>query len=343
MNKKTWLIPVIVAGLLAASIFSFLDKWLWSNEDEPALVRLKAEAIGYCDEFAPIDTKQSCRIYQNAITDRVPFAHPLTAVLGLQTRSLLSEPNWPQSLHRISIEVPLVSGILAIAIWLILTLALPPTERWLGAAGTLFLLIVGQNHDRHFSPVPDALRDAGSWSAPFAVAIFSTAVFWILRRTSLKVVADPVWLPFDPHRALFSVALILFFLSLILPPELNLLLSPIAFGFLVLGGLPLVARRDMVSPVALACVLGLMFVAVTAQPLWFMRRLGYAGNLAALVYVGVMALVSMRPNPRLAWLMPALALFHLPVAALLGVATAVAEAILCTLNRGFPICSTRQA
>lgn len=87
MNKKTWLIPVIVAGLLAASIFSFLDKWLWSNEvfnnlamglyyekDEPALVRLKAEAIGYCDEFAPIDTKQSCRIYQNAIRclSRIP-------------------------------------------------------------------------------------------------------------------------------------------------------------------------------------------------------------------------------------------------------------------------------
>jgi hypothetical protein len=346
MDKRTWLLPVIAAVLLAAAVVSFLDKWLWSNEvfnnlsmgiayerDEPALVGLKAEAIRYCEAFAPSEAKRSCRIYQDSITDRVPFAHPITAVLGLQTRNLLSDSNWLQYLHRISIEVPLLSGILAIAIWLILTLALPHTERWLAAAGTLILLIVGQNHDRQFSPVPDALRDADSWSAPFALAIFSTAVFVMVRRTSLKLFTDPVWLAFDPHRALFSVAVILFFLSLILPPELNLLLSPIAFGFLILSGLPLIARRDMVSPVAVACILGLLFVAVTAQPLWFMRRLGYAGNLAALIYVGVIAIVSMRTNPRLAWLMPAIALFHLPIAALLGVATAVSEAIVCILRR----------
>src|SRR5262249_43770015 len=64
----------------------------------------------------------------------------------------------------------------------------------------------------------------------------------------------------------------------------------------------------------------------TARPPF--RPCERAGQFSTLI-----GLVTVRPRTRLVWLMPALAIFHLPVASLLGLATFVAEAILCLKRR----------
>ena len=342
-----WVAPLLLALLMAAAIATFLDKWLWSNElfnslsmglsygsQEESLMRLREEALRYCDVHAPPADLASCKVYQNVITDRARFAHPLSALLGLQTRNLLGDPHWLPGLHLISAELPLVSGFLALGLWLALTLALPRQDRATAVAVTLCLLAIGQSHDRGGSPLADTLREAGRWTAPVALAIAAAAPAILSKAMPVRLAS---WAARASHPSSHGLVLWasagLFLLSLILPPVANAALAPLAVAIFLAFWLPLAARDSALSPALLASIVGLLFVAVTAEPHWFMRRLGYAGSLAALIYVAAIALSVTRPRSRLVWLMAIMTLFHLPISALLGLTTAMAETILLLRTR----------
>jgi hypothetical protein len=341
---RAWGPTLLLALILAASIVTFLDKWLWSNEvfnnlpmgvsyesGEQGLTRLRNEALHYCDQFAAPDDLKACRIYQDSVTDRLYFAHPLTALLGLQVRGLLGEPDWLQRLHWIAIELPLVSGVLALVIWSMLTMALPGPERGMAVSVTLCLLLISYGHDRNFAPLPDAVRDAGTWLAPTTLLLVAIAAFVLARRRAViwpSLIASP-----DATRTLFRAALVLVILSVALPPAFNAVLAPVAMVALLLGALPVAAGATSFRPAVFAAALGMLFVAVSAAPIWFLRRFGYASSLASLVYMATIALATIKPNSRMVWVMPAMALFHLPVAALLGAATTIAELLLALIRR----------
>ena len=56
-----------------------------------------------------------------------------------------------------------------------------------------------------------------------------------------------------------------------------------------------------------------------------MRRLINAREYADLTYLALIGLVTVRPRTWMVWLMPALAVFHIPSAALISLATLTAE------------------
>ncbi|MGH6894512.1 MAG: hypothetical protein ACREEP_19870 [Dongiaceae bacterium] len=329
---------------MTAAILTWLDKWLYSNEvfnnlsmglsyqpEDEALVRLRDEALRYCDDYAPAAERESCRVYQSVITDRVFFAHPLTALIGLQTRALLNDPDGLARLHRISIEPPLIGAAIALPIWFFLTLALPRADRSPAAAFTFLLIFIGQSHDREFAPVPDLLRDAGGWLAPLAI-IAVTVAFYLIASRMHRLDRLPVWAGrmFESRfvRLLFWVTLGLLAASLALPPVLNALLAPLAILALFAALVPLARRSSHLSPVVLAAVFGMLFAGVTSEPHWIARRLGTSASFATLIYIAVIGLVALRPQTRLVWALPLMAIFHLPLAALLGLATVIAEAVL---------------
>jgi hypothetical protein len=114
-----WLAPLIVTVLITLTILTWLDKWLYSNEvfnnlsmglsyspKDPLLVELKEQALHYCTQYATDSELKECNIYQDAITDDLYFAHPLTALIGLQARKLLDNPDSWTELHRIALEPP---------------------------------------------------------------------------------------------------------------------------------------------------------------------------------------------------------------------------------------------
>ena len=346
-ERVGWIAPLLLALLMAAAIATFLDKWLWSNElfnslsmglsydsQEESLMRLREEALRYCDTYSQPAELASCKVYQNVITERLRFAHPLSALLGLQTRSLLGDPRWLAKLHLISAELPLVSGLLALALWLALTLALPRQDRSTAVAVTLCLLAIGQSHDRGGSLLADTLREAGRWTAPAALAMAAAATAMLSKAIPVRLASWTARASHpSSHRLVLWASAGLFLLSLILPPVANAALGLLAVAIFLACWLPIVARGSALPPALLAGIVGLLFVAVTAEPHWFMRRLGYAGSLAALIYVAAIALAVTRPRSRLVWLMAIMALFHLPISALLGLTTAIAETILLLRTR----------
>jgi hypothetical protein len=344
-DSRAWAPTLLLALLLGASIVTFLDKWLWSNElfnnlsmglsyeaNEPALAALRAAALDYCDRFASPDEVKQCRVYQESITDRLYFAHPLSALLGLQTRDLMNDPQWLRHLHAIGVQLPIVLGALALVVWVTLLTRMPRHDRSITVALTFCFLLIGQWHDRNFSPIPDALRDAGTWSAPLTLLLGAALAYLIARRRPA-----PLRLPFadrfSPDRGLLLAGGLIFGLALVLPPVFNFALAPLALLGLAVVGLPLTARSTILPAHVFASVFALLLVAVTAEGHWFMRRLGLSGTLAQLIYIAVIPLSCSNPRSRLVWLMPAMALFHVPVSALLGFSTLVAELILMVFTR----------
>ncbi len=342
-ESRGWVAPLLLALLMSAAILTWLDKWLYSNEvfnnlsmglsyrpEDEVLVRLRDEALRYCALHAPDSELNSCQVYQNVITDRAFFAHPLTALIGLQTRALPGDPNWLQKLHWIALEAPLIGAAVALPIWFFLTLALPRGDRTAAVVFILLLLLVGQSHERIFAPVPDLIRNAGGWRAPLTLIAVS-ALGYLIAMGSRRSERFLSWAKFlsEPRslKALFWAALALSAASLALPPPFNALLAPLAIGSLAASLAPLVHRSPSLSPLVLAAVLGMLFASVTSEPLWVARRLGTAASFATLIYLAVIGLVTLRPRTRLVWALPLMAVFHLPLTALLGLATLIAETI----------------
>lgn len=349
LRADGWWLPLLLVVLMTAAIFTWLDKWLYSNEvfnslsmglsyerEDEALSRLRAEALRYCDAYAPKSELKACKVYQEVIADRVYFAHPLTALIGLQTRALLNQPDWPARLHRIAVEPPLIGGAIAFAIWFFLTLATPRADRTAAVVLTFLLMTTAQGFDRELIPLPDPIRDAGGWLAPLGILTVSAAAFWIAARAA-ALGRVRAWIDHyfgsTPVRGFFWLAIALYVLSMALPAGLNVILAPLALLTLLALLLRLVSRTTIVSPLLLAGILGLLFTAITADSYWFMRRLGTSAGFATLIYVALIGLGTLRPKSRLVWTMPILAIFHLPLTALLGLATILAEAVLALRRR----------
>jgi len=143
-----WLAPLIVTVLITLTILTWLDKWLYSNEvfnnlsmglsyspKDPLLVELKEQALHYCTQYATDSELKECNIYQDAITDDLYFAHPLTALIGLQARKLLDNPDSWTELHRIALEPPLIGiALVAVAIAFLYQMLQPRTAGTTGSA-----------------------------------------------------------------------------------------------------------------------------------------------------------------------------------------------------------------
>jgi hypothetical protein len=329
--------------LFFAAVLTWLDKHLYSNEvfnnlsmalsyrpDDEALLRLKEGALAYCDRYAAPGDLAACRVYQTAITDHLYFAHPLTAVIGFQTRALPGDPNWLERLHWIALQPPLIGLLIALLLWIVLTLALPKQDRTAAVIFTLLLMFVGQSYQDAFTPIPDVLRNLNSWLAPATLALVPLACYAILSRRwhSHNYSRFAEFLETRLARRLPLIALALTAGSLALPPRLTPPLAALAILVLLASIAWFAKKSASVLPcMALSIVLGFLFAGVTSAPYWFTGRLGTSASFASLVYMATIGVAALRPQSRLIWLFPLIVIFHLPLAAMLGLATMLAEAV----------------
>lgn len=340
------LAPVAMALVLAFAVLGWLDRWLYTNEvfnslsmglsyavGERGLVRLKDAALAYCELHAPAGDLVECRYYQNVITDSLSYAHPLTAFLSLQVRELAGVSDWLPGLQRIAVQAPLLGAAVGLAYWLLLTYRLTPRDRLTTVAITACLFLTARFRDDSSRLIPDPIMDAGGWAAPLALIVVVGLAYVAVSRIPIRAPAygvDAAKRMASHPGFLMGFAIVLFILSVVLPAAANPFLEPMAF-LAILAFLRQAGGEDVqrASPALWASVVGLLFVAATADSLWFMRRLGSAGSIAGLVYLAFIGLATTRPASRLIWLMPVLAIFHLPIAALVGLATACAEGVIC--------------
>jgi hypothetical protein len=346
--RRERLLPWLLVLLMAAAVLAFLDKWLYSNElfhslsmglsysaSDKGLLQLRAEAIQYCKSFAPDAQLKECEVYQNVITERLFFSHPISALFGREAASLIHDHDWLRKLHRIAILPPIVGGIIAISLWSLLTFALPKQSRSYACILFFIYMATSQSFDYGWTLAPDLTRDGGSW-VPLLTALGFVAV-------GAAVAHDPRpvehvvgrlerWAGEISGKRLLIAAAGLYAVSLALPSAFNAPIAILAF-LLLLALLPGLSRATRWPPLMCGAVLGLLFAAATADFPWFMRRFGYASSYASLVYVAVIGLVTLRRDSPLVWLMPTIALFHLPIAALTGLATACAELVISIFAR----------
>jgi hypothetical protein len=336
--------PFLVALLFLVTVVGGFEKWLYSNEvfnalsmgliyspEHPGLLHLRDAALDYCRTYAQPAEVRGCEYYQNSISERLAYAHPLTAVIGLQTRALLSDRDWLLKLQHIALEPLLISGALAIALWLFVTLKLPRPERQVGVAVTLCLLLIAQSRSDQYRLIPDPILDVGSWWTFLTLAGVAAASFILTSGFPLNRLRMSRWDDRLANRVFLTTAVVAFALSLALPPAANALLGPLALiVFLcLLAWLSLEKTLRDIQPLTWATLTALLFVAATADSLWFMRRLIHAREYADLIYLALIGLVTVRPRTWVVWLMPALAVFHVPAAALISLATLTAEGIIC--------------
>ena len=336
--------PFLLALLFLATVVGGLEKWLYSNEvfnalsmglsyspEHPGLLHLREAALDYCRTYAQPVELRACEYYQNSISEQLAYAHPLTALIGLQTRALLGDPDWLLKLQHIALEPLLISGTLAVALWLFITLKLPRPERKVGAAVTLCFLVIAQSRSDQYRLIPDPIMDVGSWWTFLTLAGVAVASFITTRAFPVDRLRISRWDEHRANRVFVSTAGIAFVLSLVLPPAANALLGPLAL-LVFLSLLAWLSREKSlgdVQPLTWATLTALLFVATTANSLWFMRRLINAREYADLTYLALIGLVTVRPRTWTVWLMPALAVFHIPSAALISLATLTAEEIIC--------------
>ena len=343
-RRYGWIAPLLLALLIAAAILTRLDKWLYSNEvfnnlsmglsyssQNETLVQLKREALHYCAEYAPASELKACNIYQDSITDRLYFAHPLTALVGLQVRGLLGHPDALAKLHWIALEPPLIGAAIALPMLLLLILAMPCSDRTPASLFMFLIIFIGQCYDRELLPIADLIHDAGGWPAPLTIIAVAATFYWAATRATARRPL-PDWTErlstATKSRALCWLAVALFAISAIAPPALDVIVAPLALVASIAASIPLARRASNLSPLLLAATVGLLFAAVTAEPYWIARRLGMAASFATLLYMAVIGLVSVNPRTRLVWVLPLIAVFHAPLTALVGLATMISEVVL---------------
>ena len=137
-------------------------------------------------------------------------------------------PDWLLKLQHIALEPLLISGTLAVALWLFITLKLPRPERKVGAAVTLCFLVIAQSRSDQYRLIPDPIMDVGSWWTFLTLAGVAVASFITTKAFPVDRLRISRWDEHRANRVFVSTAGIAFVLSLVLPPAANALLGPLA-------------------------------------------------------------------------------------------------------------------
>jgi hypothetical protein len=320
--------------LYGMEVFHALSMGLSYDPAAAPLLQLRAQALEYCERYAAPERLVECFHFQNVITERLAYAHPLTALIGLNVRGLIGRPDWLPDLQTVAAWAVLGPVLLALALWTLFTLAIPAERRGAVLAYTAVILLASQTRDNNHSVVPDLIAQAARWSAMYViVGVLSLAglILWARRVNGLAAMRRSLrWIDMSPsHIALAAAAV--YAISLLAPSELNWLLQPGAWLLVLLTVLAAAQWRTDAGPLLLG--LGLLAIAVTSDQFWYLRPVGPMRSLGALLFVSIIALATVRPKHPLLALMPVIAAFHVALAAQLSLVTFVIELALCVRRR----------
>jgi hypothetical protein len=330
----------IAASILLALYFARIDDWLFKNEtfnnlamgfdvapDHPGLVALSEAGLANCEKN-PVADLNHCHLYQGIITQNLYFAEPIQAFFGSFLAHGYGETPWMLAVHRVTVWSQITTALLAVALWLLFTVALPRAYGAIVSAATLALVLMGyfRRGDLTFV-LPDPIADGvQAWEGLAMVAVIAV-VFLVVPRAGILLASRPAaWASnlLKGNWRTWSLLGAMILIQMLLP----LVLKPIVQGA-ALALLFLLLVRDVkepsIGPRYLLIAVVLLLVLVSGDGSILLHKLEVPRYSAFLVFGAAMAYVSIRPRGRLILALPAVAVFHASVSALLGLALVCAE------------------
>ena len=346
-SPGSWLLWVTAAVLLALFL-ARVDDWLYRNEafnnlamgfdiepDHPALVALSEAGLANCEKSAAEDLRH-CHLYQNIITQNLYFAEPVQAFFGTLLADGYGETPWLLAVHRAAVWAQIATGLLAVALWLVFTAALPSAYRALVSAATLILVMMGylRRGDLTFV-LPDPIAfGVQAWEAPAMIAMVA-AILWVVPRATGVLAWPPaaraVGLLAGDRRSWFLLAAMIV-VQMVLPMFLKPFVQGAALALLFLL-LVREAEHATVDARHLLIAVVLLLVLVSGDGSILLRKLEVPRYAAFLVFGAAMAYIAVRPRGWLILLLPAIVVFHASVAALCGLALVCAELPILAVRR----------
>jgi len=337
--RGSWLLWVAAAALVALFL-ARVDDWLYKNETfnnlamgfdvapgRPALVALSEAALANCEEH-PVEDLKHCYLFQNIITQNLYFAEPIQAFFGSLLARGYGETPWLLAVHRAAVWAQITTAVLAVALWLLFTAALPAAYRALVSAATLILVMMGylRRGDLTFV-LPDPIASGvQAWEAPAMIALV-VVMLWVVPRAAGLLAWPPAarslrLLGGDRRSWLLLAVMIL--VQMALPSPLQPIVQAAALALLFLL-LVREVKDSTVDPRCLLIAVFLLLVLVSGDGSVLLRKLEVPRYAAFLVFGAAMAYIAVWPRGRLILLLPVIVVFHASVSALCGLALVCAE------------------
>jgi hypothetical protein len=334
---------LFAVSCLAMLVLARTDDWLYRNEvfawmsggvdfdtGHPSLDVLVEAAVENCRSVTGA-ALEVCRDYQNTLKGSSFFLHPMNAIAGAGLPSSYGRAPWLEDLHMAAVSAQLLGGFLAIGLWLLFVFFLPGPSRVLVTALSLLLLLMGHYRDEASLVLPDPFADGVQiWEAIALPLIAGIFLFGsrLLRRYQILGGVDLPDLIANHRKRIVQVLLAAVVLNFALPPIGAALPQLVAFSALLVAIWWLTSSKS-VSPWLVGCILVFLFIMVSGDHLFILRKLEVSKRQLSLVVGIYIAYLAVRPRGRLCWLLPAFAVFHVPAMAILGLALFLAELPIC--------------
>ena len=339
-NRLAALVTLLAVVTLLVVYLARIDDWLQKNEvfnalamglnvtaEHPSLVTLREAGIENC-RVHPGKDLNHCVAAQRVITQKLYFAQPIQGLFGLRLAGSYGQSPWLLEVHRSAIWSQLSSALLAVFLWLVFTLALPPTYRAVISLGTSVLVLIGYLRRGDITSVlPDPIESGVQvWEGP-ALIVLAAMTIWLVPRipaglgeraasliTWVLRLAGRWWLP------LIALILLEMFVPSPAKPVVQAIGLVLLISFLIRE--TAVSRSDATSFLLIAF---LLLILISGDRSILLRKMEVQRYSAFLVFGAYFAYITLRPRGRLVWALPILIAFHASVSALLGLALVCAE------------------
>jgi hypothetical protein len=334
---------ILATCILLVFVLARTDDWLYRNEvfswlssgiqfeaNDPSLLAFRDAAIDNCRNVQD-EAISVCRDYQSTFLDSMHFFRPLHGFFGARLLDTYGEGPWLEDLHRAAMWPHLLGGLLAVGLWLLFVVCLPPGLRNLVATLTLLLIVLGYYRDEPTVILPDPFADGVQAWEVAALAVIAAAILFGGRLYERFVLYGGLGLPekIAQHRTrVLQAFLLVLLVNLALPPIGAAVAQLVAFAALLVAIWWLVSEED-VSPLMAGAILVLLFIMVSGDHHFLLRKLEVSRKQLYLVFGVYLTYAAVRPRGVLVYLLPAFAILHVPATALFGLALFLAELPLC--------------
>lgn len=331
------------ACVLAIFVLARLDDWLFRNEvftwmsegvpykvGHPSLDVFAEAAAANCKSLSG-PALETCRDYQNTLKGSAVDLHPIHSFFGKMLASEYGDAPWLNQLHTAAVWSSLLGGLLMIGLWVLFIRCLPLPGRTLVAALSLLLLLMGHYRDEPSLIFPDPLDDGVQiWESivlPLIVVLFLLG--WRLVQNHPILSGRYLVQKFSLRRKrVIQIFLIALVLDFALPPVGAIVPEIIAFvGLLIVAWW--LSSLEGVSPWIAGCILVFLFIMVSGDNNFILRKLEVSKHQLSLVVGIYIVYMTAKPRGPLGWLLPTFAIFHVPGMAVLGLALFLSELPIC--------------
>ncbi len=336
-------ILLVAACLVLVLVLARIDDWLYRNETfawmyavfevdpgEPSLVRFEEKAVENCERTIQA-VREICRDYQATFLSNAFFLHPLHEIFALGLPAKYGQRPWLEDLHWAAIGALLFGGLLATALWAALVFGLPRGYRSIVAAVTVLMLLFGHYRDEPARLLPDPFANGVDGPEFAGLLVISALILFGHRWAGSLLLHGKLDLAGKAkrfrRRIIQGVGLAVL-LNFILPPFGAAAVQLLTFLAFLIAAWWVMEVEDWPRWKA-GVILVFLFIMISGDHFHLLRKLEVAHHQLYLVFGAYLVYVALRPRGLLVYLLPALAVFHVPAAALMGLALCLAELPLC--------------